>query len=129
MFPFLGMLCTLCQSFTRGDGVVWATVPCVSLFKQSLDRHSKSELHQSTLQHEARRRAAAKDGGIAGALQQQVNIQRTALIGAMDCLYWLAKEEVAHNTKYISLIDLMKRRGAPYMENLHVVSTKFNVFF
>ena len=67
---------------------------------------------------EANRRFSSQD--IAASLQQQFNIQRAALIGAMDCLYWFAKEEVAHTTKYVPLMDLLKRRGATYVDNLHV---------
>ena len=41
-------------------------------------------------------------------------MQRQAVISALKCLYWLAKEEVAHHTKFGSLLELAKSIGCPY---------------
>ena len=45
-------------------------------------------------------------GGIRSALQEQVSTQPMGVIGALKCLYWLVKEEVAHHTKFGSLLEL-----------------------
>ncbi|XP_077863345.1 zinc finger protein 862-like [Saccoglossus kowalevskii] len=48
----------------------------------------------------------------------QVNLQKLAVEGAMKCIYWLAKNEVAHTTKYVSLLDFVKSMGCTYLEHL-----------
>ena len=37
-----------------------------------------------------------------------MSLQRQAVLGAFKCMYWLAKEETAHHTKFISLLQLAK---------------------
>ena len=44
--------------------------------------------------------AAEAFGGIQEAMQGMVHAERMAVIAAMKCLYWHAKNETAHNTKY-----------------------------
>ena len=119
---FTGMLCNICKAFTQRDGVVWATVPCVIIFKESLHKHSRSDLHANASTHENHRRQGERDGGVASALQQQVNMQRTALAGAINALYFLVKCHDAHTTQFEPLIELLKQRGAAYMDALYVVS-------
>lgn len=46
--------------------------------------------------------------------------QRNAVVGAMKIIYWLAKEELAHTTKYESLLDLAISLGCTYLKELHV---------
>ena len=38
----------------------------------------------------------------------------------MKVIYWLPKEEVAHTTKYESLLDLVISLGCNYLKELHV---------
>ena len=40
------------------------------------------------------------------AFEKGIAAQRVAVQGALKVVYWLCKEEVAHTTKYESLIDL-----------------------
>ena len=61
-----------------------------------------------------------RGGGIRQAFSQQVVVQRKALIGALKMVYWLAKEEVAHTTKFVSLMQLSINLGADYLRELHV---------
>ena len=42
------------------------------------------------------------------------------MVGALKAVYWLAKEEIAHTTKYASLIDLAKSLGCDYLKELNV---------
>lgn len=42
------------------------------------------------------------------------------MVDAMKVLYWLAKEEVAHTTKYESLSNLAISLGCNYLKKLHV---------
>ena len=47
-------------------------------------------------------------------------MQRQGIISALKCLYWLVKEEVAHHTKFSSLLELAKSIGCPYVSELDV---------
>ncbi|XP_070541421.1 uncharacterized protein [Ptychodera flava] len=51
---------------------------------------------------------------------QQINLQRAAVEGAMKCLYWLARNEIPHTTKFSSLVDLPVVRvlGCTYLDHL-----------
>ena len=42
-------------------------------------------------------------------------VQRKALVGALHLLYWLAKEEVAHTTKFNSLKEVAILLGCDYL--------------
>lgn len=44
--------------------------------------------------------------------------EKKAMIGAMKCMYWLCKQEVAHTTKFSDLLDLAKSIGATYLNDL-----------
>lgn len=37
---------------------------------------------------------------------------------AMKCLYWLAKQEIAHTTNFVGLIELVQSLGATYLNDL-----------
>ena len=41
-----------------------------------------------------------------------------AVTAAMKCLYWLAKNEVAHTTKYQPLLQLFQHLNCPFVESL-----------
>ena len=43
--------------------------------------------------------------------------KKSAVVSAMRCVYWLAKENIAI-VKYSSLINLMKLQGCPNLDNL-----------
>lgn len=77
-------------------------------------------MHREAIQKETLRRQSSHDGGIARAFERQVIAHRKAVVGAMKVIYWLAKEEVAHTTKYESLLDLAMSLGCNYLKELHV---------
>ena len=58
-------------------------------------------------------------GGIREAIQGQVVLQRNAVIGAMKCLYWLCKQEIAHTTNYEPLLSLAMSLGCTYLSALN----------
>ena len=45
-------------------------------------------------------------------------VQRKALVGALNLMYWLAKQEVAHTTTFNSLKDLAIQLGCDYLHEL-----------
>jgi hypothetical protein len=78
-----GMMCNLCKRHnTRNkynQSTVWSSTPCTYFRKDSLGRHEKS-------------------GGIRQAFQAQISLQKQAIKGAMQCLYWLVQSEIPHTT-------------------------------
>jgi len=83
-----------------------------------LQCHKDSEMHKEAEEMEAARLASQRDGGIRQAFSTRVIVQRKALIGALHLMYWLAKQEVAHTTKFNSLKDLAIQLGCDYLQEL-----------
>ena len=98
----------------------WTDQPCASLRRDALRRRKDSTMHKAAQQLEAIRLAFERDGGIRQAFSSCVVVKRKALIGALHLLYWLAKEEVAHTTKFNSLKDLSIKLGCDYLRELNL---------
>ena len=121
-----GMLCTICHKFnlvnSRNKIGVWASEPCKQLRKDKVVQHARSEMHAAAIERERLAIASTSDGGIAQAFQTTVSLQKKAISGSMRILYWLAKEEIAHFTKFDSLrqlcVDL--HVGCDYFRELNV---------
>ena len=77
-------------------------------------------MHKEAQQLEATRLASERDGGVRQAFASRVVLQRKALIGALHLLYWLAKEEVAHTTKFNSLKEVAILLGCDYLRELNL---------
>ena len=95
----------------------WTTSPCMSLCKDCIERHKKSEVYARSVDLELHREQAVREGGIMMAFQQQVVAQRKAVIGALKVVYWLAKEEIAYTTKYELLLSLAQSLGCTYLKD------------
>lgn len=116
------MLCTYCTKHgkkAKNGTDTWIGTPCTTLVKESLNRHQKSKTHQEAAQLEAQSILAGKGQGIQDSLTQHCTLERTALIGAFRCLYWLANEEIPHTTHFKSLLELAKTLGCDYLDLLH----------
>lgn len=85
-----------------------------------MKRHSKSAMHSDAVSSEKTRLASQQSGGIAQALESQVELGKAAVIGAMKSIYWLAKEDIAYTTKYVSLLNYAKCLGCEFVANLCV---------
>ena len=119
----IGVLCSLCikhKTDQRNHAGTWTKKPCSCIRRDIIDRHSKSAMHREAVEKEVLLKQSARDGGIARAFEKRVTAQRNAVVGAMKVVYWLAKEEVAHTTKYESLLDLAINLGCTYLKELHV---------
>ena len=64
--------------------------------------------------------SSKRDGGIAMAFQRVVSAQRKAFIGALKCMYFLNKREIAHTTNFAPLLELGKSLGASYLSDLQL---------
>ena len=49
----------------------------------------------------------------------EISLQKKAVKGAMQCLYWLVLSEIPHTTKYSSLVDAVHFMGCDYFKHLH----------
>ena len=119
----IGVLCSLCmkhETDQRNHAGTWTSKPCSCIRKDVIDRHSKSAMHREAIEKETLRKQSSRDGGIARAFERQITAQRKAVVGAIKVMYWLAKEEVAHTTKYESLLDLAISLGCTYLKELNV---------
>ena len=53
------------------------------------------------------------------AFQAQLSLQKQAIKGAMQCLYWLVQSEIPHATKYSSLVGAVQFMGCDYFKHLN----------
>ena len=74
-------------------------------------KHSRGEPHISAVKMEADLAASKGDGGIVMAMQQVVSAQRTAFIGALNCIYcmyFLVEREITHTTNFLPVLEACK---------------------
>ena len=110
-----------CRPQKIGVGkAVWVDLPCTTITRQSLVKHSKTLSHIKAVKMEADLSSAQTDGGITMAFQRVVSAQRKAFIGALKCMYFLNKREVAHTTNFVPLLELGKSLGASYLADIQV---------
>ncbi len=78
-------------------------------------------MHKEALEQECACQLVKARGAIREAVQSQVSLQRSAVVGAMKCLYWLCKQEihVAHTTNYEPLLSLATSLGCSYISALN----------
>ena len=86
-----GMYCMLCRKFDtrnrQNQLKVWNAEPCKILCKDVLTRHEASAIHKEALEQEHVCQLVKVCGGITEAVESQVSLQRSAVVGAMKCLY------------------------------------------
>ena len=132
-----GMLCSLCRKHCRRPKksvvgkAVWTDMPCQSITRQVLVKHSWSESHTDAVKLEAALCSAWTDCGIERAFQRVVSAERKAMMGSLKCMYFLNKREIAHTTNFVPLCELGKSLGALYLQDLqwggnaHYTSERF----
>ena len=83
----MGMVCSLCHKHSRRPKksvvvrAVWTDVPCQSITRHTLVKHSRSESHIEAVKMEATLRSSRADGGIRMAFERAVSAERKARIG------------------------------------------------
>ena len=93
-------------------------MPCTTITRQSLVRHGKSECHVAATKMEVDLASAKKCGGTERAFDQVVSAEKKAFIGALKCMYWLNKREIAHTTNFSPLLELCKSLSVSYLEDM-----------
>ena len=54
------------------------------------------------------------------AFDKAVSVQKKAFTGQLKCMYFLNKQEIAHTTKFLPLVELGKSLGATYLGDVNV---------
>lgn len=116
-----GLLCALCKKHNgTSKRMVWINIPCKQLRKDKIRAHLSSQCHSESVKAESLAEAARQSGDIQRCFDEQVSLRRQAVKGAFKCMYWLAKEETAHFTKFGSLLQLGKFLGCSYLSELDI---------
>lgn len=119
----IGILCSVCkhhQVKQCNKSGTWTEKPCTLLRKDMLQCHHTSAMHKEAEQLETARLSSPRDGGIRQAFSARIMLQRNALVGALKLLYWLAKEEKAHTTKFNSFKELVIHLGCDFLRELRL---------
>lgn len=137
-----GAFCKLCQIFMKNEpkvlqktGGVFITVPFKSFKKAlgkdgKLQKHEHSSAHTISVEMENLRRQAMKKPIHAQIIQQsegEKELNRKGLKILLRGLYFLIKEEVAHTTKYESLIEsILDKMNDEFKAWRHALSERSN---
>ncbi len=113
--PQEGMMCLLCEKYSQNKPPpsgkrIWSVEPCTLFRLQSVHRHASSLVHKDAIRQEIDRQRSQSDGGVA---QHYWEAEEKAILAAMSCVYFLAKEEIPHMTKYKPLLELLSFVGLP----------------
>ena len=121
-----GMFCNCVSAstpamFESNSCAIFNVIPCISLRTDVLARQADSCMHKLAISWEHECLASEQGGGIEQAFCEAVSLERKATVGAMKCLYWLAKNEIAHTAKYVPLLELARGLGCIHVcfDNLH----------
>ena len=116
-----GMYCILCTKWNkvpRRGTPTWTNEPCV-LRLELVVRHSETQIHRSATEEELNYQLASIDGGIAAAFENVWEAEECAMKVALACIYFMAKEEIPHTTKYEPVMKLLSYLGLPHIEVLN----------
>ena len=111
-----GMYCRWCKAHSvSGRGrATWTSKPCISYREDKIKAHMRSFSHKLASEQQAQAEESARSGGIRQSFETCVTVERKAFIKVM---HWLAKEEIAHTTKFESLISLAVSIGAKELKS------------
>ena len=124
----ISVLCKLYQKhgkYQHNHAGTRTDKPLRCIRKDILKSHSESVMHRDAQDRELTLVQSQRDGDIRMAFEKGIAAQRVAVQGALKVVYWICIEEVAHKTKYESLIYLAINLGCTYLEELNV-STRVN---
>lgn len=117
-----GMLCCYCKMHKTvnkyNKSTVWSVTPWVCLRKDSVRRHSQSLQHKEAVTKELDRERSSQDGDIQQAFQRQLSLNKAVLKTAMQCLYWLVKEEIPHILNYFFMLKAVEIMDCSQLKHL-----------
>ena len=115
------MYCQLCMKYgklPRNGSGKWVQVGVTLLRQDKIRRHECSLMHRDAQRCKREENEARVTGGIRGVIEAGMTRERKAVIGALKCLYFLAKNKLPHTTKFATLLDLAINLGCDYMKEL-----------
>lgn len=112
--------CRWCKAHSAaGRGrAAWTSKPCISYREDKIKSHLHSYSHKLASEQQAQAEESARSGGLRQPFETSVTVERKAFIAALKVMHWLAKEEIAHTTKFESLISLAVSIGAKELNAL-----------
>lgn len=114
------MYCRWCKTHTVGvrGRTTWVTKPCIFYREDKIKAHMRSFSHKEASKLQAAAEDSARNGGVVQAFEKSISIEWKAFISALKVMHWLAKEEIAHTTKFESLVRLAIDIGAKDLKAL-----------
>ena len=105
-----GMFCIYCQKHDKQPfgRTTWNKTPCVRIRMNSVSDHENTVAHKDAVRLEI---AASLSKNIAQELTKPTDISQDGMVQAFKCLYFLAKNNIAHTTNFPKLLDLEKHLG------------------
>ena len=100
--PGKAMYCQLCMK-------------CGKLPRIGSGRHECSMMHRDAQHCKHEENETHLTGVIRGVIEAGMTRERKAVIGALRSLYFLAKNEMPHTTKFATLLDVAINLGCDYM--------------
>ena len=113
------MLCTKWNKIPRRGIPTWTNEPCILLRLESVNRHRESQMHIMAIKQELDYQLSSVDGGIATAFENLWEAEESAIKAALACVYFLAKEEIPHTTKYESIMKFLSYLGLSHFDFLY----------
>ena len=117
-----GMLCSLCKRHSTKNkynrSTTWSGTPYVSLRKDCVRRHSKSEQHQGAVELK-KILLSSREGWwySSSSADGDIPSEKSCKGSAFTGLYILS--EILHTTKYSSLVDAVHFMGCDYFMHLY----------
>lgn len=102
------MTCSVCIKTNKKNPF---TQGCRNFRTSTLTRHMSSSDHVNAMKD------SVEQVNFRRTIETAMDDKKSAVIAAMRCVYWLAKEKIA-TMKYSSLINLMKLQGCPNIDKL-----------
>lgn len=113
--PGQGMICTLCQKHNKSPGThtTWNTTPCNRLRLQRITAHERCASHKYMCKLETEKKTTIQSG-----INPQIPTK--PIEQAFTCLYFLAKQRIAHTTNFEPLLNLMGLLGLDVKAKIQV---------
>ena len=108
--PGSGMFCSYCKQFDKCPfgRDVWNKVGCVRLRLGSVKAHEQSTEHRDSVALHIQSETSKHIGDL---LSNPKEVSRDHMVKAFQCLYFLAKCNIAHTTNFEKLLDLLTQLG------------------
>ena len=88
---------------------------CTSFRYDKIKAHEQMSSHKDAEKERASLAVSEATGGICAAFQEAISQEHRAVIGGLNCMYFLIRNEISHTTNFSGLIDLAIDLGSDYL--------------